>query len=119
MNYRYRMIDADFVLSKQEHEYCVAQFKKGTNIIALRNDTFLVNMAMLKSASPTDLPTDAQYALRMDPARLLPGRGERDVLEIRRAVRPFMRATHEEYYARMGWPHGDDCICKKIESPQP
>lgn len=64
MNYRYRLIDAEYVLTEAEHQYCVVQFKKGTNICSLRGDTLLINMAMLKSASKTDQPTDEEERRR-------------------------------------------------------
>ena len=110
MNYKYKMIDAEYVLTEQEHTYCVDQFKKGKSIILLREGKLGINMNFLKSWNETDHKTDSQeqQVLKL-PSAFLP---EGSLDDGRRRAQGFIKISHDDFFAKMGWKHKEDCLCK-------
>lgn len=111
MNYRYRMTDIDYVITEQEHKYCLEQYKKGKNIIPLRDETLGINMAMLKSWNTTsDAIDERRRQPRLDEPAPQP--------KLRSAlVDPVSIAQGQhEFRTKMGWEHPDYCWCKTQKS---
>lgn len=79
MNYKYKFVGEEIIVSEQEHNAIQEQFKNGRNIISLRGGKLLVNMSMVGLIKETekDLPqTDEQYltALKGETQKALEGK---------------------------------------------
>lgn len=111
-NYKYRMTDHDFILTKEEHQLCVSAFKRGQNIMILRDGDVIINMAMLRSARKTNELTDEQENNRIKQYEL-PAAPQDRTFNSREAG--LTRLSDHDFRNKMGWPHTDTCSCKKIK----
>ena len=111
MNYRYRIDNADIILSPEEDTRVKTELKKGSSIIYLRGDALAINVNFIRYVKKTHELTEEQEANRHKHIAL-PERSENENAIARLAGQKFMRLTHNEFYASMGWEHKNDCICK-------
>ncbi len=112
MNYRYKIDDLVVVLSEEEDGFVTGEIKKGASVVYLRGDKFAINVNFIRYRKETSELTPEQEERRYE-QRSLPAETETAAASRRRSVGEMLRATHEEMYARMGWEHGPDCVCKR------
>lgn len=105
-NHRYRVEDQDFIVSEEEHERIKELMTQGKSIIQLQSGS-MVNLSYFKYEKETDRPVDAKES----PLAL---KGESNVLEGFGEPREFDLESHVAFYLSQGWPHGDNCSCKKF-----
>jgi hypothetical protein len=60
MNYKYKFVEKDEVLSEAEHALVLNTIKRGQNIIVLRGGELIINMNMVGVVSPTNTLTREQ-----------------------------------------------------------
>jgi hypothetical protein len=112
MNYRYKLLEKDYVLSQEEHDLVTESIKQRKPSVFLRNGTLMINMNFVAAISTTDDPTEVESQNARTVMKL--PESTKSLKEDRKKGREFFRATHNEMYARMGWEHPDDCSCKKV-----
>lgn len=101
-NYRYRVDNADIILSKEEDEEVKAAIKKGGSIVYLRNDALAINVNFIRYRRETDAPTEREDAERLG----VPGLPEfsEETIDRNRAVgEGFRQISEAGFFARMGW----------------
>jgi hypothetical protein len=98
-NFRYRLVDVDYILSEEEHEKVKEFVAKGNNNIFLRGGSLMINMSFVRSINETDELTDMQLAERSKILKLEQG----NLSEEREKGRVFLQNTHNEFYERMKW----------------
>ena len=60
MNYRYRVDDADIIVSGEENEHIKNDIKSGKSVVYLRDDTLAINVNFIRYIKETDHLTDEQ-----------------------------------------------------------
>ncbi len=112
-NFKYAVGDKEYVLSPEEHGQILLLVEKGkSGLMILRGGKLILNLAFIRSANETDDLTAVQEKLREETLKL-PMESEKTYQEKRASGQGFMKATHEEFYARMNWEHGENCSCKE------
>lgn len=111
MNYRYRVDNADIIVSPEEDQKIKNDIKAGKSICFLRNDMLAINVNFIRYIKETDSLTEEQEHNREE-VKKLPEQTEKTYQEKRASGQGFLRITHEEFYARMKWEHKPDCVCK-------
>ena len=104
-NYKYSTISGDFVLTKEEHEECQRNFKKGVNTMSLRRGEIGINMATA-SWKPTDELTDLQIMTQAKFQKMIAPPEQISDEKSNRFAR--MRC---EYRTKVGWHHTELCYC--------
>lgn len=108
MNYRYRAIDMDCIVSEAEHQAIQAAIGQGQTIMRLRNNTIGINTATA-SWKPTYELTVPQQDAR-DRQLLL---GRPDPQNPVRLTKEERRRTFCSFRTKRGWEHPDWCCCKE------
>ena len=70
MNFIYRLIDVEYVLSQKEHNEVLESVKRGKNNIVLRSGNLMINMAFVRSWNETVKESDLDIKAREDALRL-------------------------------------------------
>jgi len=109
MNHRYKVEDREFILTEEEHQKVVNAVMKGGGMVLLRNGNLMINTAFIRRSSPTNDSTDYQAELQQKQL-ILESKKYDDLVKAPRGK--FVSEKHMEYYAKMGWPHREGCICK-------
>lgn len=111
-NYRYRVKDQDFIVSEEENENVKAAILAGKTKIFFRSGKIahLEGYDFPYGAIPTDNPIDINpkdevLALKGE-SKILEGIGDRRDLK-------YLNETHEDFYSRMKWAHGNGDCCKR------
>ena len=97
MNYRYKIDDADIVLSSEENDNVKERIKAGASIVYLRGDELAINVNFIRYIKPTDKLTDPQEAEKSK--RLQLESSQRSAV-----TSDVFRRTKDEFYKKMGWP---------------
>lgn len=111
MNWKYSIDREDIILSVEEHDKVQAGIATGSDIISLRDNILGIAPKAIRKWKPTDELTDEQEQQRLRQFKL-PEISQYTEQWERKSGQGFMRATHEEFYQRMGWEHKKNCICK-------
>ena len=104
MNYRYRVDDADIILSPEEDGIVKDSVKSGKSIVYLRNGALMINMSFVRYIKETEKPTELQEQKIEDSLKITTP----DEKEHRERISSFIKTNHNEYYERLGWTH-DNC----------
>lgn len=72
MNYEYKTIDKNIIVSKIEHKQITEQYKNGKSIIYLRDGNLMINMAFVGSIKETDELTNMEIKTKDEYLRLPP-----------------------------------------------
>ncbi len=108
MNFKYRVDNADIILSPQENEKVKADIKAGKTMSYLRDDKLAINVNFIRFIKETGemTPFQEENQYKRIPATQmfeLKGTAEKPV-------------GHMEYYAKKGWEHKPDCAgCRLAE----
>ena len=76
MNYGYKTIDKNIIVSGEEHAQITEQYKSGKSIIYLREGKLMINMAFVGSIKETDDMTDTEIRKRDEYLKLPPEKRE-------------------------------------------
>ena len=60
MNYRYRVDDADIIVSEEENEHIKQDIKNGKAVVYLRDDTLAINVNFIRYIKETEQITEEQ-----------------------------------------------------------
>lgn len=72
MNFRYRVDDADIILSAEEHEIVKADFMAGKSPVFLRGGRVALNKSFVRYVKETESPTEEQEKKREEYLALFP-----------------------------------------------
>ncbi|MDE2015903.1 MAG: hypothetical protein KGI72_05270 [Patescibacteria group bacterium] len=112
-NWRYKIDGEELILSEAEHEEIAEGIRRKSSLIVLRGGTLAINPAFIRGFRLTERLTEPQESERIKTPMLPDGR---------RTSGGFLRfgdftaATHEEFWERMGWEHGENCGCRKTRN---
>lgn len=108
-NFRYRVDDADIILSPEEHLKVKDAIERGTMVIGLRNWTLSINVNFIRYIKETSQLTEEQERLRRE-ALALPS-PEEIPMHPDRAKQIFCE-TRTNLPDVFGSEHPQDCWCK-------
>ncbi len=106
-NWKYRIDANDVILSDAEHEKIKQGIKDKLPIIELREGSLAVNPSFIRFYSRTDKNTEPEERERL-----------RSFAQSAAGLRPvgeWLSQHHDQFYAKMGWEHGESCSCRKEE----
>ncbi len=72
MNYLYKTIDNEIIVSEEEHQKILEAQKQGKNVIYLRNGKLMINLNFVGYVKETDELTDEQLKQKQELLRLPP-----------------------------------------------
>jgi len=112
MNYRYKLLEKDYVLSQEEHDIVTESIKQKQSSVFLRNGTLMINVNFVAAISTTDDLTDIEKEKKAKVLLLTEPEGT--FIKGRKKATSILMRTHKEFYDRMKWEHEDNCPCKKV-----
>ncbi len=109
-NYRYKIEEKEYILSKEEHGKIIELTKAGGGLLALRGGSLLVNTNFIRWANKTEKLTDEQIEAKKSREEKA-ARGEGGLLlgdSVPENLKgeSFFAKTHRAFYEKMNWTNG-------------
>ena len=110
MNYKYKLIDKEYILSEAEHKEVTRLYQEQKrSIIYLRNNKLMINMAFIGAINETSDPTAIEERQRpLLPVASVPEVSEEKAKKIREMIRGFSKGIG----TNDGWKN---CLICKVD----